>query len=343
MNEIQDIILESEYNVLNSLYEYYNKQYIMESYYMEDDNQQQVQGNQSLLQRFVAWCERAIAWIKSKLGKTQTTQQPVANKPDFTNIKNLIDNIPNNTNYSEELRNRYSELQTLLNSCITASEKSQSEFKVAMMNLTNKVDTLLFYANQHKLEADIKLCTDLTKDLTKLASAIITENNPSNSTNETNQTNTQANTQNNSNETTDEQKRLIQDVWAHNWKAPKNMPDGSHDIWSYIDRLNFNDAKAYVKPMLKDIDKRLNYLEGYNSSDNKVQSAIGQVKAFLKQNYRQLVDSANDRHTDADQAPLLENPYISQPGDNKMNPNNEAHAKHDMLTPYKQKQQNQGG
>ena len=30
MNDIQDIILESEYNVLNSLYEYYNKQYIMD-------------------------------------------------------------------------------------------------------------------------------------------------------------------------------------------------------------------------------------------------------------------------------------------------------------------------
>ena len=40
MNDIQDIILESEYNVLNSLYEYYNKQYIMESYYMEDGEQQ---------------------------------------------------------------------------------------------------------------------------------------------------------------------------------------------------------------------------------------------------------------------------------------------------------------
>ena len=71
MNNIQDIILESEYNVLNSLYEYYNKQYIMESYYMEDGEQQPDANPQkeNLIKRFIEWCKRFIASIKAKFKK----------------------------------------------------------------------------------------------------------------------------------------------------------------------------------------------------------------------------------------------------------------------------------
>ena len=75
MNDIQDIILESEYNVLNSLYEYYNKQYIMESYYMEDGEQQPSDNPQkeNLIKRFIAWCKRFFASIKAKFKKVPPT------------------------------------------------------------------------------------------------------------------------------------------------------------------------------------------------------------------------------------------------------------------------------
>lgn len=71
MNDIQDIILESEYNVLNSLYEYYNKQYIMESYYMEDGESQPSDNPQkeNLIKRFIEWCKRFFASIKAKFKK----------------------------------------------------------------------------------------------------------------------------------------------------------------------------------------------------------------------------------------------------------------------------------
>lgn len=75
MNDIQDIILESEYNVLNSLYEYYNKQYIMESYYMEDGEQQPSDNPQkeNLIKRFIEWCKRFFASIKAKFKKVPPT------------------------------------------------------------------------------------------------------------------------------------------------------------------------------------------------------------------------------------------------------------------------------
>ena len=75
MNNIQDIILESEYNVLNSLYEYYNKQYIMESYYMEDGEQQPSDNPQkeNLIKRFIEWCKRFFASIKAKFKKVPPT------------------------------------------------------------------------------------------------------------------------------------------------------------------------------------------------------------------------------------------------------------------------------
>lgn len=71
MNDIQDIILESEYNVLNSLYEYYNKQYIMESYYMEDGEQQSDANPQkeNLIKRFIEWCKCFFTSIKAKFKK----------------------------------------------------------------------------------------------------------------------------------------------------------------------------------------------------------------------------------------------------------------------------------
>lgn len=75
MNDIQDIILESEYNVLNSLYEYYNKQYIMESYYMEDGESQPSDNPQkeNLIKRFIEWCKRFFASIKAKFKKVPPT------------------------------------------------------------------------------------------------------------------------------------------------------------------------------------------------------------------------------------------------------------------------------
>lgn len=75
MNDIKYVILESEYNVLNSLYEYYNKQYIMESYYMEDGEQQPSDNPQkeNLIKRFIEWCKRFFASIKAKFKKVPPT------------------------------------------------------------------------------------------------------------------------------------------------------------------------------------------------------------------------------------------------------------------------------
>ena len=85
MNDIQDIIIESEYNVLNSLYEYYNKQYIMESYYMEDGEQQPSDNPQkeNLIKRFIEWCKRFFASLKAKFKKVSpTTPVPETYEPE---------------------------------------------------------------------------------------------------------------------------------------------------------------------------------------------------------------------------------------------------------------------
>ena len=333
MNELHDIILESEYNVLNSLYEYYNKQFMMESFIMEDDkpevhvnNNQQNNTNQSLGQRFIAWCQKAIEWIKSKVQSIFKSNDTTPIKPDTSALSNLSTDFKFD---KDAIVAKIEELKKL-----NGTDTDPKVLAKQISELTDLINKELETANSENDQQTIKLCTDYLKELTKISQSITPQNN-------TEQNNTQTNTQNNSDALTKEQQEAINNIKGYNWHPPKSPENG--DIWGYIDKLSFDDAVKYVRPMLKDIDKRIKYLDGYNSSDTKVQSVINRTLAMLKQNGDQLVFSVNERHTDADQSELLPNPYKDQPGDNKMNPNNDAHTKHDMLTPYKQKQQNQGG
>lgn len=69
MNEIQDIILESEYNVLLALSEYYDKQMILESYYMEATSGISPAAAPDIIQRFINWCLKMVANIQNKSSK----------------------------------------------------------------------------------------------------------------------------------------------------------------------------------------------------------------------------------------------------------------------------------
>ena len=66
MNEIQDIVLESEYNVLLALSEYYDKQLVLESYYMEATGGISPAAAPDIIQRFINWCLKMISNIQNK-------------------------------------------------------------------------------------------------------------------------------------------------------------------------------------------------------------------------------------------------------------------------------------
>lgn len=111
MNDIQDIILESEYNVLNSLYEYYNKQYIMESYYMEDGESQTSTNPQkeNLIKRFIEWCKRFFASLKAKFKKVPpTTPVPETYEPE---AKQLIQMTQSYTQINSQNSNTQQQIE----------------------------------------------------------------------------------------------------------------------------------------------------------------------------------------------------------------------------------------
>lgn len=73
MNSINDIVLESEYNVLMALAEYYDKQYTMECYYMEagttPPQHPDSAKKENLIKRFFAWIRKTLESIGSKFKK----------------------------------------------------------------------------------------------------------------------------------------------------------------------------------------------------------------------------------------------------------------------------------
>ena len=317
MNDIQDIILESEYNVLNSLYEYYNKQYIMESYYMEDGEPAK---NPNIIKRFVEWCKRMINWIIQKISslfKSPKASQPLsqeevsklaATAADLKNRKSEIDNImASNSKHREEMQRSHAEFEQLLNKLQQAANIEYQETLNDVKSIATQIQENIKAAEADNDEAAIKFYQDLLKNLGVITSQVTTG--------------TQQ-TENNTNQNTAEQERLIKDVWDHNWHEPKNMPDGTHDMWGYIERLKFDDGVKYIKPFLKDINKKLKYIDGYSSSDPKVAQAISEVKAWLRYYGKELIVAVNETHTDGDKSPLLDNPYESKPGDSRFNPKN---------------------
>lgn len=159
MNDIQDIILESEYNVLNSLYEYYNKQYIMESYYMEDGEPAK---NPNLIKRFIEWCKRAIAWVKTKVQSIFRSNNTSPVKIDKSGLNNLSTDFKVD---KEQIVARLNELKAMSDSDAKAVAKAISE-------LTDEINKQLELAKKDNDQASIKLCTDYLKELTKLSQAI---------------------------------------------------------------------------------------------------------------------------------------------------------------------------
>ena len=164
MNDIQDIILESEYNVLNSLYEYYNKQYIMESYYMEDGEPAK---NPNLIKRFVEWCQRAIAWVKTKVQSIFRSNNTSPVKIDKSGLNNLSTDFKVD---KEQIVARLNELKAMNDSDAKAVAKAISE-------LTDEINKQLELAKKDNDQASIKLCTDYLKELTKLSQAITAADN----------------------------------------------------------------------------------------------------------------------------------------------------------------------
>ena len=329
MNDIKYVILESEYNVLNSLYEYYNKQYIMESYYMEDgepevhvnsNNNNQQTKNPNIIKRFVEWCKRMINWIIQKISslfKSPKASQPIsqeevsklaATAADLKNRKSEITSImASNSKHREEMQRSHAEFEQFLNKLQQAANIEYQETLNDVKSIATQIQENIKAAEADNDEVAIKFYQDLLKNLGVITSQVTTGAQP---------------TENNTNQNTAEQERLVKDVWDHNWHEPKNMPDGTHDIWNYIKRLKFDDGVKYIKPFLKDINKKLKYLDGYSSSDPKVAQAISQTKAQLKYHGKELIEAVNETHTDADKTPLLDNPYKSKPGDSRFNPNN---------------------
>ncbi len=142
MNDIQDIILESEYNVLNSLYEYYNKQYIMESYYMEDGEQQPSTNPQkeNLIKRFIAWCKRFFDSIKAKFKKVPpTTPVPEAYAAEANQLNQMTQSYTQvnsqNSNVQQQIeQNEQIERQSKI---IQIKEKKQQTQQQPQSNSDN--------------------------------------------------------------------------------------------------------------------------------------------------------------------------------------------------------------
>ena len=99
MYDIQDIILESEYNVLLALSEYYDKQMILESYVMEASGGISPAAAPDIIQRFINWCLKMVANIQNKSSKipphtpvprpmTQQSQTIVKAANDFAQSAN---------------------------------------------------------------------------------------------------------------------------------------------------------------------------------------------------------------------------------------------------------------
>ena len=100
MNDVQDIILESEYNVLMALAGYYEKQLILESYIMEADaatnSAATPQNQESLINRFINWIKNAVNTIKAKFNKVPpNTPIPGPLKPQAEQIVSIANKYAN--------------------------------------------------------------------------------------------------------------------------------------------------------------------------------------------------------------------------------------------------------
>ena len=305
---LDEVIMEAEYNVLMSLYNYYEKQLIMESFIMEDDkpevhvdrsnNNQQSNGNQNLIQRFVAWCQNAIKWIKNKLSKStpQQNQQSIANKPDFTRLKSLVSDISSGAiGYSDAVKQNQSNLQAEVDKLIAASEKTSGEFKAQCISFVTYIESELKQIENNNNAADAKLYTSITKELTGYLSNIDNTNN-TNDTNNTNNTDV-----NNKNKLDAECMEIVNNTKCHTIGPDKT------DIYTYIGRLgNFKEVRKFVVPLLQDLEKKIQWVDNFKTDNPKALQYLKERRAWLIQNFNDLSEAANEKRTNNDTDPPLQ-------------------------------------
>lgn len=159
---IQDIVLESEYNVLMSLSKSYEKEFLMESYYMEADGE----SKPGLLKRLVALCRGIINWIRKKIRRLfgKDDSKPVDPKPDLRDLKQLIDGS------SEE----FSKLKDSVGDLEKASNETLADYLKAVEKMTTTVQQYLDDAEKEKNIANVQRCKEILEELAK-ANKNITE------------------------------------------------------------------------------------------------------------------------------------------------------------------------
>lgn len=168
---IQDIVLESEYNVLMSLSKSYEKEFLMESYYMEADGE----SKPGLLKRLVALCRGIINWIRKKIRRLfgKDDSKPVDPKPDLRDLKQLIDES------SEE----FSKLKDSMGDLEKASNETLADYLKAVEKMTTTVQQYLDDAEKEKNIANVQRCKEILEELAK-ANKNITEQISTNKENE---------------------------------------------------------------------------------------------------------------------------------------------------------------
>lgn len=159
---IQDIVLESEYNVLMSLSKSYEKEFLMESYYMEADGE----SKPGLLKRLVALCRGIINWIRKKIRRLfgKDDSKPVDPKPDLRDLKQLIDGS------SEE----FSKLKDSIGDLEKASNETLADYLKAVEKMTTTVQQYLDEAENEKNITNVQRCKEILEELAK-ANKNITE------------------------------------------------------------------------------------------------------------------------------------------------------------------------
>lgn len=132
MNEIQDIILESEYNVLIALSEYYDKQLILESYYMEATSGISPAAAPDIIQRFINWCLKMVANIQNKSSKIppKTPVPPTIAPQSQTVVQaaNQFSQSANNDKLSpDQVSQQMQSIDTQVNSVQFDQQQSQQQ------------------------------------------------------------------------------------------------------------------------------------------------------------------------------------------------------------------------
>lgn len=164
MNDIQYTILESEYNVLNSLYEYYNKQYIMESYYMEDGEQQPSTNPQkeNLIKRFIAWCKRFFDSLKAKFKKVPpTTPVPEAYAAEANQLNQMTQSYTQvnsqNSNVQQQIeQNEQIERQSKIIQIKEKKQQTQQQQPQSNSDNTNGVNQQSTKLTMETIEQNIQ-------------------------------------------------------------------------------------------------------------------------------------------------------------------------------------------